>query len=158
MAKFIRHRERVEVVSYLRSFDYEGEVNWGFAFPCDEHGNVDVASMGECAIDSYNKCLSGTIVTRDRIRGEKKAIPKKIIDKGVQTITHHYYEPGEIECNCGKDTVVLHGFTNTCETCNRDYNMSGQELAPREFWGEETGESLSDILSIDVNDSEDLLK
>jgi hypothetical protein len=49
-------------------------------------------------------------------------------------------------CVCGEE-VEFSGFTNTCE-CGRDYNSSGQELAPRSQWGEETGESLADILSI----------
>ena len=53
-------------------------------------------------------------------------------------------------CNgCGSE-VVLSGFTNTCD-CGKDYNMSGQELAPREQWGEETGESVADILMADVD-------
>lgn len=51
------------------------------------------------------------------------------------------------KCVCGSKIEFSH-FTNTCDNCNRDYNSSGQELAPREQWGEETGESLSDILSI----------
>jgi hypothetical protein len=56
-------------------------------------------------------------------------------------------EPAIGECNhCGKE-VVLSGFTNTCE-CGLDYNFSGQELCSRENWGEETNESLSDILNI----------
>ena len=50
-------------------------------------------------------------------------------------------------CECGKE-VALTGFTNTCE-CGRDYNMSGQLLASRSHWGEETGESVEDILSVD---------
>lgn len=49
-------------------------------------------------------------------------------------------------CVCGEE-IEFSGFTNTCE-CGRDYNSSGQELAPRSQWGEETGESLADILSI----------
>ncbi len=51
------------------------------------------------------------------------------------------------KCTCGA-TVEFGRFTNTCHKCNRDYNSSGQELAPRSQWGEETGESLSDILQI----------
>ncbi|GAH70438.1 unnamed protein product [marine sediment metagenome] len=39
------------------------------------------------------------------------------------------------------------GFTNTCE-CGADYNSAGQLLASRSQWGEETGESLTDILNI----------
>jgi len=50
-------------------------------------------------------------------------------------------------CECGK-IVSLGGFTNTCENCGRDYDSSGQELAPRYFWGEETNETLDDILKI----------
>ena len=48
--------------------------------------------------------------------------------------------------DCGNE-VELTGFTNTCD-CRADYNWSGQRLAPRERWGEETGESLADILRI----------
>lgn len=39
-------------------------------------------------------------------------------------------------------------FTNTCPGCNLDYNPMGQVLAPRDQWGEETGESLREILAI----------
>jgi len=56
-------------------------------------------------------------------------------------------ERTELDCPCGR-TVLCSGFTNPCE-CGRDYNMSGQELAPRSQWGEETGESVSDILQAD---------
>jgi len=48
-----------------------------------------------------------------------------------------------IKCPCGS-TLVCGTSTNQCE-CGRDYNMSGQELAPREQWGEETGEHPLDI-------------
>jgi len=50
------------------------------------------------------------------------------------------------QCGCGKH-VELSGFTNTCD-CGADYNSSGQRLADRAQWGEETGEHLSDILRI----------
>ena len=36
-------------------------------------------------------------------------------------------------------------FTNTCE-CGQDYNSGGQLLAPREQWGEETGEHWSECI------------
>jgi len=55
---------------------------------------------------------------------------------------------------CGEELVCKH-FTNTCPCCGTDYNMSGQQLAPREQWGEETGESVSDILMIDVYENGD---
>lgn len=55
-------------------------------------------------------------------------------------------EPAVGLCYCGAEIELGH-FTNTCE-CGRDYNQSGQLLAPREQWGWETGESLADILMI----------
>lgn len=51
------------------------------------------------------------------------------------------------KCECGEE-IILDCFTNTCE-CGRDYNMSGQLLAPRSQWGYETGETASDILDVD---------
>ena len=54
-----------------------------------------------------------------------------------------------IKC-CGQ-WLLCAGFTNTCGECYTDYNMSGQVLAPREQWGEETGESVSDILAADYD-------
>lgn len=48
-----------------------------------------------------------------------------------------------IRCGCGR-RVECEGFTTTCP-CGADYNWAGQRLAPREQWGEETGETLADI-------------
>jgi hypothetical protein len=64
----------------------------------------------------------------------------------VQAITYRIRIPGYIlvECDCGEE-VVCQGFTSTCE-CGADYNGSGQRLAPREQWGEETGETYTDIV------------
>lgn len=56
---------------------------------------------------------------------------------------------GVVKCGCGQE-VYCSGFTNTCE-CGADYNHAGQLLAPRSQWGEETGESVADILSVDIN-------
>lgn len=50
-------------------------------------------------------------------------------------------------CSCGEE-IEFSRFTNTC-SCGADYNSSGQLLAPRSQWGEETGEDLSDILMIE---------
>jgi len=55
---------------------------------------------------------------------------------------------GERTQECCGEICDCSGFTNTCPSCGADYNWAGQRLAPREQWGEETGESLSDILSI----------
>lgn len=55
-----------------------------------------------------------------------------------------YREPAIGLCDCGAE-VYLEGFTCPCE-CGRDYNSSGQLLAPREQWGEETGEHWTDCI------------
>lgn len=68
------------------------------------------------------------VETVDYTRGDGKLVKRNVI-----------------RCNCGSE-VLCGEFTNTCSNCGRDYNMSGQLLAPREQWGEDTGESLSDIL------------
>lgn len=65
---------------------------------------------------------------------------------GIKFRTYTVKRPLIIKCDCGEE-LHCDRFTNTCD-CGRDYNMSGQLLASREFWGEETGENLSDILRI----------
>lgn len=58
------------------------------------------------------------------------------------------------KCECGHELLCAE-FTNTCK-CGRDYNMSGQLLAPRSQWGWDTGESVEDILSAGHHDESDL--
>jgi hypothetical protein len=53
-----------------------------------------------------------------------------------------------ITCHCG-NAVFCSGFTNTCD-CGADYNMSGQLLAPRSQWGEETGETADDVINAEA--------
>jgi len=73
----------------------------------------------------------------------------KVIGKGKAYRERGYgyveFQAPIVECDCGKE-VLCDRFTNTCD-CGRDYNGFGQKLAPRSQWGEETGESLSDILN-----------
>jgi len=47
---------------------------------------------------------------------------------------------------CCNRKLECGGFTNTCPICGTDYNWAGQQLAPREQWGEETGETASEIM------------
>ena len=61
----------------------------------------------------------------------------------------------KIICHCGQE-IICSGFTNTCD-CGSDYNWNGDLLASHECWGEEAGESISDILRIDSMSTDDLL-
>lgn len=58
-----------------------------------------------------------------------------------------YRFPAIGQCDCGAQVELAH-FTNCCDRCGADYNSSGQRLAPREFWGEDTGEHPADIARI----------
>jgi len=58
--------------------------------------------------------------------------------------------PALWRCECGNE-LEIPNFTNTCQKCGIDYNSSGQMLAHRSQWGEETGESVADILAADTD-------
>lgn len=54
---------------------------------------------------------------------------------------------GLFNCGCGSRIIVCWnpGADFECPKCNAEYNSSGQRLAPREQWGEETGEHPADV-------------
>jgi hypothetical protein len=60
---------------------------------------------------------------------------------------HRWYVkiPGLARCHCGRTVELSDCMTNPCD-CGRDLDGSGNVLAPRECWGEETGETAADIM------------
>lgn len=53
--------------------------------------------------------------------------------------------PEEYRCPCGALMEYQGpGRDIECGRCGREFNSAGQELAPREQWGEETGETAAD--------------
>jgi hypothetical protein len=44
-----------------------------------------------------------------------------------------------MRCDCGQEVWLYSVWSNECD-CGLCYNGSGQQLAPRSQWGEETGE------------------
>lgn len=73
----------------------------------------------------------------------------KVLDSGDYRLEYYenefdYRIPAQILC-CEK-WMSLGNFTNTCTYCGADYNGSGQLLASRHYWGEETGEHWSECL------------
>jgi hypothetical protein len=44
-----------------------------------------------------------------------------------------------IRCDCSQEFTLFDSWSNDCD-CGRSYNASGQLLAHRSQWGEETGE------------------
>lgn len=52
-----------------------------------------------------------------------------------------FAEVVKIECrNCQHEVELTNAWANACPNCHVEYNGSGQMLAPRSQWGEETGE------------------
>lgn len=130
MIEIISKSRRVVQKWPIRSFCLGSNSRCGYSFDCDIHGNVLMDSSNESYLLSYLKVIYSP----------------DYIDEGVIVLESSYRQPSIGRCSCGRE-VELWGFTNTCD-CGLDYNSSGQLLAPRCFWGEETGESLSDILRI----------
>ena len=129
--RIIRKASNIQKVTFYLDYEYLDLPGAGFSFPCTEQGGVDLT---EYAAKNYQACQEGSVNGhRVTFRGIKKHVRVHML-------------PAVGLCRCGRE-VTLHGFTNTCQ-CGKDYNWAGQLLAPRSQWGEETGESLADILSI----------
>lgn len=126
--EIISRRHTVERVSRIHSFSWADCPGAGFSFDLDEDDQIVVTDTNRANVEL---CLSGD---------------PRIIDDGIVEHRWTYIEPSVGRCRCGREIPLEH-FTNTCR-CGRDYNSSGQLLAPRSQWGEETGESLGDILRI----------
>lgn len=127
--EIIHEREDFEETAYWHSFLLRGEGGRGFTFDVTE--NDELLKPNPSAAENFRKCKDGTF---------------DVIDEGIKSRKVRWHTVRIGRCYCGAE-VALDGFTNTCD-CGRDYNWAGQELAPRSQWGEETGESLADILAI----------
>lgn len=130
MAEYLTRRERIEETEFRHEYERKDMPGAGFSFPCREDG-TPILHEGNTA--NWNLCQSDA---------------DRIVDLGIKRWTRVYWQDASIRCDRCRSTIWLTGFTNTCDRCGADYNQSGQLLAPRSQWGEETGESVADILSI----------
>lgn len=131
-AQFVKQSQRITYTTYEHVFGWKDMPGAGFSFTCDAAGNV-TEFLQELAQRNYQDCMNGKLA---------------VIDLGVQTLTHTYIDPAVIICDvCGWEVILNDAFWSTCSHCGADYNGMGQHLAPREQWGEETGESLADMLN-----------
>ena len=133
MAEIIKERQLIENTEYR--LEYKDITGMGvfYSFPCDEKG--EVITEGECpeALENLRKCQNGIYQVKSPV---------------VKKYTSHYWESAEIECESCSATIDLYdAMTNSCDKCGALYNGSGQRLCDPQFWGEETGESLADILN-----------
>ena len=125
MIEIIQQRKVEWQTEYVLYYQFYSD--GGSAFPCNEQGEVDISKLPPEAVANYNRCRAQTEVQPRVEQREFKVVTPRIG-----------------RCVCGQE-VHLTAFTNTCD-CGRDYNMEGSELAPRQFWGEETGEHWTECL------------
>lgn len=137
--KILKPRTHHHHVEHRLVFERPGSGGSGFSFPCDPEGNVD-AFLPTAARDNFQ-----------RVNHAGVAFVRSVLES-----VHDYTEPAVGACEACGSEVILDRFTNTCE-CGADYNGSGQLLAPRDQWGEETGESVGDILGVDGSSVDDLV-
>lgn len=175
--KILVERKLVEPEpEYFRRFTYKSTLpelkGSSFHFPCNSDGKIDQEKLHPNAQKNLKECLKGKTTVKIGQKIESVQDPNtgeygyllvpdsgteieiEILDHGLgEFIPKPYWDPAIGECPCGEE-VELYGFTNTCDSCHRDFNMSGQELAPREQWGSCTGEQLSDILGPSRDDDD----
>lgn len=126
--EIIKEREYVERIEYSLYYELKTTRGAGFLFSCDKEGNLLNLDKPESQAN-YEKCVSGE---------------HNVIFKGIQRHDTSYWEDAVGICVCGEE-VQLGRFTNECDHCERLFNSAGQLLVDRSLWGEETGESHSDI-------------
>lgn len=125
--QILQESERITQREFSLGFASFETPGWGYGFPCDADGNL--LSLNPAAANNYDYAI---------------AHPELFEATGVREHVWSYTQPAIGKCSCGH-RVELDAFTNTCD-CGRDYNMSGQLLAPRRFWGEETSETPSECI------------
>lgn len=122
----IQPREHVTVIEKRRAFDDNNCPGAGFAFDLDDAGEIVVTEGNR---ENVELCLRGEGVT----------------DLGIEEYDHSYMSAAIGKCPCGRLVTLESHVENACG-CGRNYNTFGQELAPHSQWGEETGETYSDII------------
>lgn len=106
-------RQRITDVTYSRCYYWKDMPDAGFAFDCNEQGEL-VGLLMEAGRENLRKCEDG------------------IYDVTGPTIERHvdeYIQPAIGECmRCRSPVELCNALTNTC-SCGVAYNMSGQRLA-----------------------------
>ena len=110
--------EEKEEIRYELCFD-DGGGN-GFAFPCDENGNVS-DDMNPAAKKNYKYCMEN----QDKFFRANKVI--KIVSR--------WREPNWGKCECGETLLLVNDYMGACQcSCGRWYNLFGQRLLPPDQW------------------------
>lgn len=100
------------------------EPGWGFSFDCDAAGKVDETRLQPAALANLRAIRAGTLPTTPLT---------------VESHEERQTVAAVMRCDCGAKFTLNDSWATGCD-CGREYNGSGQLLAPRSQWGEETGE------------------
>jgi hypothetical protein len=133
--EIITPRRTVPHVERRREFEWKDCPGAGFSFDLDNNDEIIVTDGNR---ENVARCLKDGGAT--------------LYDNGINVIEWEHVEPAVGRCSCGREvTLDTSPAGNDCG-CGRIYNSSGQELAPRSQWGEETGETYADIVQGGVDD------
>lgn len=124
--QIVKPRTYVERIEKRRSFEWADCPGAGFSFNLTDDGEIVVTDGNR---ENVELCLAGEGVS----------------DLGIEEIDMSYTEPAVGKCSCGREVQLESVWTNHCR-CGRSYNSFGQLLASPSQWGEETGETYSDIV------------
>lgn len=141
MSQVLRRREPVDVIRRCREFAYADDSRASWSFPCNKQGKL-IAPTPE-ARANYERLVTGKIYGRE------------VEDLGIVEHLSVYWKDGLLLCDCGAEFKFGHYWVNICEQCGAEYNGSGQRLAPRAQWGEETGEHPADVARTGLEGSDD---
>ena len=131
-------REPTEITCHELVFKLEDRSGGAFAFECDKHGHVYLGRLPELARHCLALCREGEV---DGFRVRPGV---------VRPSTQSYVEPASGCCRCGQQVVLDNARTNACETCGREYDGDGAELADQSLRGEAAGEGVPDT-ELDVD-------
>lgn len=123
----------VEETRFELVFRLEDDQDSAFSFECDERGTFVRDKLPNLVLHNLRACLKGEVDGYPVRSGVVRSYVQSFIADGGGT------------CVCGAHVTLHSSWTNTCGGCGREYNGSGQLLAERDVWGEETGESVADI-------------
>lgn len=125
IVKTISERHKEVDVTYERFFQGIGMTEGsGYAFSCDEEGNLIVDEYYETRKKNMEFCI---------------AHPEKYIDKGIVKDEHHYTENAKALCSCGETMELYNEYMGACEcpNCGQWYNLFGQALNKPQYWEED---------------------
>ena len=134
MLQITLKRRHVVVLEHRLCWDSLQTPGAAYAFRCDAQGHITMSELSDTAKANLDH------LQLDGMGG-------RYVGPHIDTYRHSYWTAAEGICKCGFRVILPSGGDTDCGCCGRIYSCTGQELAPRSQWGEETGETLADIYS-----------